>query len=181
MTTDMDSAVLSGTIGLAGAVVGAAATFAGVVYQQRHQERTAREARRSERAEAATEAILAELLAIQALARRSEEGLRAEELQERKRSIHDHVATIIQVSHRLTEKRLRERVQNNAFFVLLSPPGDDRSRLDKRLAMLHLCEDSVLALGAHLRGDPPPEVGLQVRRLHARWPEFLGSTWYVES
>ncbi|MGW3633605.1 hypothetical protein ACWD7F_26190 [Streptomyces sp. NPDC005122] len=92
---------------------------------------------------------------------------------------HSVAAAGVQVE-RIPDAELRSRVRQNAFFVLLSPPDDMRSTMERRQATLWLCMDSIETLGAYLRDDPPPERNSTVKDLRVRFAEFLDSTFFLE-
>ncbi|WP_327421257.1 hypothetical protein OG612_32765 [Streptomyces sp. NBC_01527] len=177
----MESSVVVGVIGLASALLGAGVTFAGIVYQQRHQARVDREAQRQALATAAVERVLGELSAIQRIVRRSTRDLTAEEAEERRLRLHDHVASILLEAQRIPDPRVRDRVRENASFVLLSPPEDPRTPDERRMDGMWVCGDSIGCLGAYLREEPLPGRLSPVQELIDRWPTFRGGTdWFME-
>ncbi|MEU1536137.1 hypothetical protein [Streptomyces fagopyri] len=176
----METETLAGLIGLGGALVGASATFAGVVYEQRRQDLNARRLHRQTQAAGAVDTILNDLSELQRVARQGSSGLTESELAERYRWQHDAVARIVLTVQRIPDAEVRSRVRQNAFFVLLSPPDDTRSAMERRQATMWLCMDSIETLGAYLRDYPAPERNLTVKDLRVRFAEFLGSTFFLE-
>ncbi|MDX3186474.1 hypothetical protein PV334_35295 [Streptomyces sp. ME02-7008A-1] len=177
----METEILVGLIGLGGALVGASATFAGVVYQQRRQDLSARRLHRQTQAAGAADTILSDLYELQRVARQGNDGLTESERAERYRGQHDAVARIVLNVQRIPDAELRSRLQQNAFFVLLNPPEDTRPEMERRESTLWLCVDSIESLGAYLRNEPAPGRNSAVRELRIRFAGFLDSTFFLQS
>jgi membrane-bound lytic murein transglycosylase len=176
----VNSELVVGAIGLAGTLAGAGATFIGVVYQQRQQERSTRAHRHQEQATEAVNKILAELYEIQRKARQAADGLAEADREERYRAQHDSVAQITLTVQAVPDEVLRVRIQENVFFVLLNPPEDSRTERERRMDTMWLCADSVECLGAYLREEPLPEQNDRVVELYERFPSFRDSRWFIE-
>ncbi|MET8580667.1 hypothetical protein ABZX39_07215 [Streptomyces collinus] len=128
----MDASVLSALAGLIGVAAGAAATFGGVVYQQRHGAREAKMARLRGEAVAAAEKILAELLTMQ---HRLRLGAHTEdEWRDYLRVMQSHHATIQLHSQWLPDAELRSRLAVNALYTEIGPPGLPHDRVTSELA-----------------------------------------------
>ncbi|MFC8230276.1 hypothetical protein [Streptomyces sp. NPDC057287] len=177
----METDMLVGLIGLGGALMGASATFVGVVYQQRRQDLSARTLHRRTQAASAADMILSDLYELQRVARQGNGGLTESERAERYRSQHDAVARIVLSVQRIPDAELRSRLQQNAFFVLLNPPEDARPEMERREATLWLCMDSIESLGAYLRNEPAPKRSSSVNNLRIRFSAFLDSTFFLQS
>lgn len=177
----VETEILVGLIGLGGALVGAGATFAGVVYQQRRQDLSAKRLQRQAQTAGAADTILFDLYELQRVARQGNDGLTESERAERYRGQHDAVARIVLNVQRIPDAELRSRLQQNAFFVLLNPPEDTRPEMERREATLWLCMDSIESLGAYLRNEPAPQRNSAVKDLRVRFAGFLDSTFFLQS
>jgi hypothetical protein len=152
----MSTEVLVGVIGLLGAVVGAAAAFAGVVYQQRNQAELNRAERRDALAQAAVDTLVAELQGVQRLV--SSLPSDTEDPPEFRGALNRHLDVIELVALRLPDKELREAIHaacHVSFGCLAS--FQEHVGLPRKLLTGVMCWDTQRCLGAYLRQDSRPE------------------------
>ncbi|MFE4651546.1 hypothetical protein [Streptomyces sp. NPDC056707] len=148
------SDLTSGTFGLIGVAVGAAATFAGTVWQQRKQADTQRQERERLRNEAAMDAAGQALLKVQDLFREvpPRDGTGQDEW---KRDVGRHVdAALLPVSS-LTDSTLRDRMLN-VVTILENWEYAGRSAGSESWIIGEVCRHGIECLAAHRRGASLP-------------------------
>ncbi|KFG10601.1 hypothetical protein [Streptomyces scabiei] len=177
----MDATVAAGVIGLIGAVIGSTATVTGIIYQQRHTTRMHAASLQRSTVHTAAQTLLREILDIQEVLRRSLTDLSLDDASQRARRIREHLAIVLTNAQWLPSASLRQRLQENAAFVNVSPADDHRSSLEKRVDAMHLCADSITCLGAYIRDEPIPDRPSDVEDIVARWPDLRSATWFIEN
>ncbi|MET9158274.1 hypothetical protein ABZX56_11150 [Streptomyces parvulus] len=152
----MGTEVLVGVIGLSGALVGAAAAFAAVVYQQKHQARLAQAERRDALAQQAVELVAAELEQLRRLLW-PQEG--EEPTQESTQRILRHIDAIRLAVLRLPHQELREAIEAACMIEFGRFEGFQQhvGLPQPKLIGNALCWDAQKCLGAYLRQEPLPE------------------------
>jgi hypothetical protein len=153
----MSTEVLVGVIGLSGALVGAAAAFAGVVYQQKHQEKMARSQRRDALAQQAVDTLMAEL----------EEARRlvwsvpgdAEEPPDLPERLRRHIDVIRLAVLRIPHQELREAIDAACMVEFGRFEGfqEHVGLPAPRIVVNAMCWDAQKCLGAYLRQEKLPE------------------------
>lgn len=176
----MDAAVTAGFIGLIGAVVGSAATFSGVIYQQRHTARLHAASVQRATVHTAAQQLMREILEVQAVLQRDPSDLDPDEFAQQGRRLREHLSVVLIDGQWLSDSQLRRRLQENAAFVNMSPPGDTRSSVEKRADAMLLCADSIACLGAYVREEPMPSRLRDTEDVLARWPKMRSATWFIE-
>lgn len=164
----MDASVWVGAIfGLVGTGVGGGLSVWSSIVAQRQQAIHQREDRRQALATSAVEAALAELFQIQRAARRA---IPEEEAQAAARLLHERVLNVQIVMQRVPDAELRDRVREDTLLMPLSPPGDTRTRQERRVDIMLLCADAIACLGAYLRSEALPLRVERVGAIRALWP-----------
>ena len=153
----MSTEVLVGLIGLGGALVGAAAAFSGVVYQQRHQAKLAREQRRTAMSDAAVNTLITELEKLRTIAwRRPLEEDHGDD--QWHNELGDCIDRIRLAALRLPHQELRETIEAACTMAF----GEQAEAQDAvglrapRLLMMAAAVEAQRCLGAYLRGEPLP-------------------------
>ncbi|MDX3026736.1 hypothetical protein [Streptomyces scabiei] len=153
----MSNEVLVGVIGLSGAIVGAAAAFAGVVYQQRNQARLARIERSDALAQAAVDTLTSEIQELRRLVWSLSSD--AEEPPEFREAFSRHVDVIELAALRLPDKELREAIQA-ACYVGFGSVDQFQAHVGlpvRKAVTSAMCWDVQKCLGAFLRHESRPD------------------------
>ncbi|MEU1596191.1 hypothetical protein ABZ468_25865 [Streptomyces sp. NPDC005708] len=153
----MSTEVLVGVIGLCGALVGAAAAFVGVVYQQKQQVKLAQAERRDALAQLAVDTIMTELEELRRLVW-SVSG-DAEEPPEFRPQLVRHIDVIRLGVLRLPHQELREAMEA-ACMMEFGRVDQFQEHIGLRLPRIvatAMCWDAQKCLGAYLRREPLPE------------------------
>ncbi|MEV0598566.1 hypothetical protein AB0I82_04580 [Streptomyces sp. NPDC050315] len=162
----MDASVWVGAVfGLVGTVVGGGLSVWASVVAQRQQAAHARKERRRARTSTAIEAALTELFEVQRDARRAGPMDSA-----RERQLHERVLNVRVLLQHVPDAALRSRVQEDTFLMPLDPPGDTRTKQERRADIMLLSADAIACLGAYLRGEPLPPRADRVTAVRALWP-----------
>jgi hypothetical protein len=155
----MNTDLLVGVIALLGAFVGAAAAFAGVVYQQRHQARLVREERRDVLAERAVDTLIMELEKV-----RFYVGTWPDDAMTPERAVNlsGHIAELRLAALRVPHEELRESIEAACILAFGNEPSfrEHIKFREKRLLMQSMCHEAQRCLGAYLRQEPLPQTEL---------------------
>jgi hypothetical protein len=150
--------LLVGATGLLGAIVGAGAAFAGVVYQQRRQAELARMERRDAVASQAVDTIVAELERVRQVAREIPLNIAANQAAAQV-DFRDHLDAIQLASLRLPDLELREALEAACFVGFgLEESFREEVDLDIPAVLINaMAWDAQKCLGAYLRQEARPE------------------------
>lgn len=181
----MNTELLVGVIGLLGALVGAAAAFAGVVYQQNHQARLARAERREALARQAVDVLMAELEDLRKLLSSGPDIGPADSPQFLE-PLERHLSVINLAALRLPQEELRELIESacNVRFGydesyrewLGIPPGQGHEAYQRESRLSAMCRDAQRCLGAYLRQEPHHAGSLYLVR---EYFEEVNEPWWV--
>lgn len=150
--------MLVGVIGLSGAVVGAAAAFAGVVYQQKQQVKLARSERRDAMALQAVDTLIAELEKVRELAWSVPYEEQDEDPPGFVEALEGHLSVIRLAVLRLPDRELREAIEA-ACVMGFGHESSFREYVGLRVqrgVMSATLGDAQMCLGAYLRQEPRP-------------------------
>lgn len=161
----MSGEVLVGVIALSGTLVGAAAAFAGVVYQQKQQAKLLGAERREALAHQAVDTLVAELEKVRELA--ASVPYRGENPPDFSEILDRHVSVIELAALRLPDKDLREAIQaacilgfghTESFQAHVGLRTQQvTTSVAQRVVMTAMCWDVQKCLGAYLRQEHRPE------------------------
>lgn len=155
----MSTEVLVGLIGLGGAVLGAGAAFAGVVYQQRSQAKQEDAKRHLARTEGAIDSLIMELEAFREHAWKRPADETAQGWSEWVAGMSDLLKPMRLSMMRLSDPDLRGMLEA----AWLMEFGDQEVLQEAvglrapRLLMLAMAAEAQSCLGHHLRGEPLPD------------------------
>lgn len=168
---------------LGGALLGGAATFAGVVYQQKHSAKHAAKERRTEMATQAVDTILYQTQELKKLAWPPSDGEEFTWTQEMTESVETiHLAALL-----IPNKNIREPIEAACTFKFGASSklrGELAGVDEPAVRVVVTAGETQLMLGAYLRGEavPPPEgflgkaLASEGKMYHqiekGRWPEI---------